>query len=55
MRLHRQSIKGRPSAGLFYCAAQKVIRKLGLQNVTVELLGEGIVPDPTRVFRATRP
>lgn len=36
-------------------AAQKVIRKLGLQNVTVELLGEGIVPDPTRVFRATRP
>lgn len=36
-------------------AAQKVIRKLGLQNVTVEILGEGIVPDPTRVFRATRP
>jgi 16S rRNA (guanine527-N7)-methyltransferase len=36
-------------------AAQKVIRKLGLQNVTVELLGEGVVPDPTRVFRATRP
>ena len=36
-------------------AAQKVIRKLGLQNVTVELLGEGAVPDPTRVFRATRP
>jgi 16S rRNA (guanine527-N7)-methyltransferase len=36
-------------------AAQKVIRKLGLQNVAVEILGEGIVPDPTRVFRATRP
>lgn len=36
-------------------AAQKVIRKLGLRNVTVELLGEGVVPDPTRVFRATRP
>lgn len=36
-------------------AAQKVIRKLGLQNVAVELLGEGVVPDPTRVFRATRP
>jgi 16S rRNA (guanine527-N7)-methyltransferase len=36
-------------------AAQKVIRNLGLQNVTVELLGEGVVPDPTRVFRATRP
>jgi 16S rRNA (guanine527-N7)-methyltransferase len=36
-------------------AAQKVIRKLGLQNVSVELLGEGVVPDPTRVFRATRP
>src|SRR5690606_24109893 len=36
-------------------AAQKVIRKLGLQNVSVDILGEGVVPDPTRVFRATRP
>ena len=36
-------------------AAQKVIRKLGLQNVSVVLLGEDIVPDPTRVFRDTRP
>src|SRR5690606_29632148 len=35
--------------------AQKVIRKLGLRDVSVELVGEGLVPDPTRVFRATRP
>jgi 16S rRNA (guanine527-N7)-methyltransferase len=36
-------------------AAQKIIRKLGLQNVHSEMLGEGVVPEPTRVFRATRP
>ena len=36
-------------------AAQKVIRKLGLQNVRVEVLGEGVVEETTRVFRATRP
>ncbi len=36
-------------------AAQKVIRKLGLRDVTTEVLGEGVVPEPTRVFRATRP
>ena len=36
-------------------AAQKVIRKLSLRDVRVEVLGEGIVPEPTRVFRATRP
>lgn len=35
--------------------AQKVIRKLGLRDVSVELVGEGLVPDPTRVFRATLP
>lgn len=36
-------------------AAQKVIRKLGLRDVRVELLGDGIVDETTRVFRATRP
>lgn len=36
-------------------AAQKVIRKLGLRDVRVDVLGEGVVADPTRVFRATRP
>lgn|SRR5690606_16124277 len=36
-------------------AAQKVIRKLGLRDVRVEVLGEGVVDEPTRVFRATRP
>jgi len=35
--------------------AQKVIRKLGLRDVSVELVGKGLVSDPTRVFRATRP
>lgn len=34
-------------------AAGKVIRKSGLRNVEVLTLGEGIVPEPTRVFRAT--
>jgi len=36
-------------------AAEKVIRKLRLQNVTTQVLGEGVVPEPTRVFRATLP
>jgi 16S rRNA (guanine527-N7)-methyltransferase len=36
-------------------AAQKVIRKLALRDVRVEVLGEGVVPEPTRVFRASRP
>lgn len=36
-------------------AAQRVIRKLALHDVRVEVLGEGIVPEPTRVFRANRP
>ncbi|MGN6271896.1 MAG: 16S rRNA (guanine(527)-N(7))-methyltransferase RsmG [Protaetiibacter sp.] len=36
-------------------AAQKVIRKLALRDVRVEVLGDGIVPEPTRVFRANRP
>jgi len=34
-------------------AAQKVIRKVGLSNVEVLTLGEGIAPEVTRVFRAT--
>lgn len=36
-------------------AAQKVIRKLGLRDVSTEVVGEGLVPEPTRVFRAIRP
>lgn len=36
-------------------AAQKVIRKLGLRDVATETVGEGMVPEPTRVFRATLP
>jgi 16S rRNA (guanine527-N7)-methyltransferase len=36
-------------------SAEKVIRKLGLREVSVQVLGEGSVPEPTRVFRATRP
>ncbi len=34
-------------------AAQKVIRKAHLINVEVLILGEGITPEVTRVFRAT--
>ena len=34
-------------------AAQKVIRKAHLVDVGVVILGEGIVPEVTRVFRAT--
>lgn len=34
-------------------AAQKVIRKAHLIDVEVVILGEGIVPEVTRVFRAT--
>ena len=34
-------------------AAQKVIRKAHLVNVEVVVLGEGITPEVTRVFRAT--
>lgn len=34
-------------------AAQKVIRKFHLVDVEVLVLGEGIVPEATRVFRAT--
>lgn len=34
-------------------AAAKVIRKAGLRDVRVELLGEGVLPETTRVFRAT--
>ncbi len=36
-------------------AAQKVIRKAGLVDVGVVVLGEGVVDETTRVFRATRP
>jgi 16S rRNA (guanine527-N7)-methyltransferase len=34
-------------------AAQKTIRKHGLSGVEVLILGEGIAPESTRVFRAT--
>lgn len=34
-------------------AAQKIIRRFHLINVEVLVLGEGIVPEATRVFRAT--
>ena len=34
-------------------AAQKIIRKAHLVDVEVVILGEGIVPEVTRVFRAT--
>lgn len=34
-------------------AAQKQIRKFRLSNVRVELLGEGLLAEPTRVVRAT--
>ena len=33
--------------------AAKVIRKHKLSNTRVELIGEGIIAEPTRVFRAT--
>lgn len=36
-------------------AAEKVIRKLGLRQVATQVLGEGVVPETTRVFRASRP
>ncbi|MFT4030344.1 MAG: 16S rRNA (guanine(527)-N(7))-methyltransferase RsmG [Protaetiibacter sp.] len=35
-------------------AAAKVIRAARLHDVRVEVLGEGVVDDPTRVFRAIR-
>lgn len=35
-------------------AAEKVIRKYKLTDVRVEVLGEGVISDPTRVIRATR-
>ena len=34
-------------------AAAKVIRKAGLVDVRVEILGQGVLPEITRVFRAT--
>ena len=33
-------------------AAQKVIRRFGLQDVRVETVGEGVISEPTRVIRA---
>lgn len=35
-------------------AAQKVIRKAHLVDIRVDVLGEGVIPEVTRVFRATR-
>jgi len=34
-------------------SAQKQIRKFGLADVRVEILGDGVLDDPTRVLRAT--
>jgi 16S rRNA (guanine527-N7)-methyltransferase len=34
-------------------AAEKVIRRENVSNVEVLVLGEGITPEVTRVFRAT--
>ena len=34
-------------------AAAKQIRRFGLTNVRVEVVGEGVLDDPTRVVRAT--
>jgi 16S rRNA (guanine527-N7)-methyltransferase len=34
-------------------AAQKVVRKFHLSDLEVVVLGEGIAPESTRVFRAT--
>jgi 16S rRNA (guanine527-N7)-methyltransferase len=34
-------------------AAAKAIRKARLTNVEVLILGEGVLPEVTRVFRAT--
>ncbi|WES63601.1 16S rRNA (guanine(527)-N(7))-methyltransferase RsmG [Microbacter sp. GSS18] len=34
-------------------SAQKQIRKFGLSDVRVEILGEGLLSEPTRVLRAT--
>lgn len=35
-------------------AAEKVIRTHGLKDVRVEILGESVISEPTRVIRATR-
>ncbi|MBN9216173.1 MAG: 16S rRNA (guanine(527)-N(7))-methyltransferase [Microbacterium sp. SCN 70-200] len=35
-------------------AAEKVIRKYKLTDVRVEIVGEGVISEPTRVIRATR-
>lgn len=34
--------------------AEKVIRKYGLADVRVEVVGEGVISEPTRVIRATK-
>lgn len=35
-------------------AAEKAIRKFKLKDVRVEVVGEGVIAEPTRVLRATR-
>ena len=35
-------------------AAEKAIRKYGLADVRVEVVGEGVISEPTRVIRATK-
>ncbi|MFT4051429.1 MAG: 16S rRNA (guanine(527)-N(7))-methyltransferase RsmG [Microbacterium sp.] len=46
-------LKGAGAAGEIM-AAEKAIRKYRLRDVRVEVVGEGIVSEPTRVVRATR-
>lgn len=45
-------LKGASVAGEI-AAADKQIRRFGLRDVRVELLGEGLLDEPTRVLRAT--
>ena len=35
-------------------AASKQLRKYGLDDVRVEMVGDGVIAEPTRVVRATR-
>ena len=35
-------------------AAAKQIRKYGLDDIRVEMVGDGVIAEPTRVVRATR-
>ena len=45
-------LKGANVAGEIDAAA-KQIKKYGLQDVSVEIVGEGVLDEPTRVFLAT--